>query len=401
MADPGATPIGYLTQRPLVLWGGITLFWARFPSAAFSICSCWAVFRVSQELRIPRAGGILATGIFMILPSQFRYATEGRPYAEAMFFSLLSTLAFVKLTDNPTFFHAALFALTAAAGLLTQPYAVLAAAGLSAWAAVSRIKLGSWKTALGPAICLALAAVMVLPWYLATVRQWDASIQSMGWPKFHWTFALAQDVAKGISGGSLICSAALITLAAVGLWLGTAPGGCRGMLLLATVFAIAGALAGDCLKNYFFAARQIVFALPALSILAAVGLSNIFERSKFVAIGLAGLLAIASLVNDITYQLNAKENWPAAATTLAAITDSGYCLEIVGDQRLVLYSVFVPPLKYKACGSLALPSKVAVVSDSYTDIAQVRSVENRLQDSGYLPRETKLVGGTRITLENR
>jgi len=77
----GGVPLGYLTQRPFVLAGGPFAFWARLPSAVFSVASCWLLILLCRELKIPRTTTLFAAGIFMILPAQFRYATEARPYS--------------------------------------------------------------------------------------------------------------------------------------------------------------------------------------------------------------------------------------------------------------------------------------------------------------------------------
>ncbi len=46
----GAAPIGYLIQRPFVRAMGPSTFWARFPSALFSIASCYLLIRICGEL---------------------------------------------------------------------------------------------------------------------------------------------------------------------------------------------------------------------------------------------------------------------------------------------------------------------------------------------------------------
>ncbi len=127
------------------------------------------------------------------------------------------------------------------------------------------------------------------------------------YPNFHWTPALALDVVKGVSGGSLLCSAALLLLAA---W------SRQGLLVTASLFAIVGPLVVDSLQDYFFAARQILFAIPSLAILAALGFDALFRKNRIAATAALTLFAIAALKTDVTFQLNQKEDWRAAANAV-------------------------------------------------------------------------------------
>ena len=82
---------------------------------------------------------------------------------------------------------------------------------------------------------------------------------------------------KESPGDGFLCSAVLIFLVAFAL---LARPGFRGLLLSAILFPICGALAGDAFMNYFFASRQILFALPGLVILAAMGFLELYRRNK-------------------------------------------------------------------------------------------------------------------------
>lgn len=64
---------------------------------------------------------ILVVGVFMALPLQFRYALEGRPYSQALFFSLLATLLLFPLLERVTPARTAAYAFAVLAGLYSQP----------------------------------------------------------------------------------------------------------------------------------------------------------------------------------------------------------------------------------------------------------------------------------------
>ncbi len=239
-ANPGAAPLGYLTQRPFVMAAGAANLWVRFPSILFSLVSCWALARICRELRSPQIT-LLATVLFMAMPLQLRYATEGRPYAEALAFSLLAVFVFLKLTASPSVPLSLLFILTIVAALYSQPYSILNVSGVVFWATITNAKKGNWKVAvLGP-VCLLISALAFLPWYFLETRKWATGIQAHGIPAFHWTSTLFLDVFKGISGDGVLGSAALLVLAAMAF---LARPEFRWVLLAATLFPLCGALGG-------------------------------------------------------------------------------------------------------------------------------------------------------------
>jgi uncharacterized membrane protein len=397
----GGVPLGYLTQRPFVLAGGASAFWARLPSALFSVASCWLLVMLCRELKIPRSTATLAAGIFMIVPAQFRYATEARPYSESLCFTLLSMLAIARWANLPSLGMLSLCLLAMVAGLYTQPYMALAVCGLCVWNILSGFRAGDRLRAATPAACLCVSILLFLPWYLWSTPQWDANIQRSGYPKFHWTIGLGQDVFKGISGGSFLCSAALLILVLTGVWSSTVA--IRGLLVSSASFVIVGALAVDSVRNYFFASRQFLFALPALSILAAFGFETSWRRNKLVGAAIACTFLIAALINNVTMQVNAKEDWPAAAHALAQVSLDGYCIQMAESHGagLDLYRVFVPRLASGTCGNLHSQTRVALVSNIATEAGTLHTSEDKLRRLGFALRKTVAVGGTAIEMEDR
>lgn len=397
----GGVPLAFLTQRPFVLAGGPSAFWARLPSALFSVASCWLLVMLCRELKVPRSLTTLAAGIFMIVPVQFRNATEARPYSEALCFTLLSLVAIAKWTNLPSLGTLSLCLLATVAGLYTQPYMALAVCGWCAWSILSGFRSGDRLRAVAPVACLCISLLLFLPWYLWSSPQWDANIQRSELPKFHWTASLTQDVFKGISGGSFLCSAAFLVLVLTGVWCSSVA--IRGPLLCSASFVMVGALAIDSWRDYFFASRQFLFALPALSILAAVGLEAAWRKNKLMGSAIACTFLIAALTNNVTMQVNAKENWPAAARALAEVSQDGYCLQMAESHGagVNLYSVFVPRLAYGICGNLTAQSRVALVSNLATQAKTLNTSEEQLRRLGFAVRKTIAVGGTTIEMETR
>jgi 4-amino-4-deoxy-L-arabinose transferase-like glycosyltransferase len=397
----GAVPLGYFTQRPFVLAGGPLAFWARLPSALFSVASCWLLISLCRELKISRSTGLLAAGIFMVIPAQFRYATEGRPYSEAIFFMLLAMLAIASSAHSLRYRTILLAFLAMAAALYTQPYAALAVFGLSAWNVLAGFRAKEGLRSAIPFACLCVAALLFLPWYMISTQLWNASIQRSGYPQFHWTFAVALDAFKGLSGGSFLCSLALLVLVAMGIRWSSA--GVRGLLLFSALCVLIGVLTTDSLRNYFFASRQFLFAVPSLSILAALGLASALRINKAVGTAAAAFFAITALTNDVSMQLNAKENWPAAAKLLAEVVNQGYCVQMAGADQggLQMYSVFEPPLLSSLCRDRASTPRLALISNLATTTNTLEASEQQLRSKGFTLTRTLAVGGTTIQMEVR
>ena len=395
----GAVPLGYLTQRPFVLLAGPSAFWARFPSALFSIASCILLIRICRALNLSRATTAVTAAIFMIAPSQVRYAMEARPYSEAMFFGLLAAMALGKLAKDGKITSAVLAELAILAGLYTQAYIVFPIAGVAVWYAVAAFRRGDTRRAWLPIACLGVAAILFVPWYVRFSQEWQLHNQLAGVPDFQWTGSLALDIFKGIPGGSFLCSAALLFLAAASLRAERI----AGSLLLVSLGAIAGPLLADTLENYFFASRQLLYALPGLAILGALGFDALFRQNRFAALTAMTVFSITALISDVGSQLHAREDWRAAAETLSGITREGYCvqpaLELSG--AVEMYSVFAPSLASTRCPSAQTESRLAFVSNFAMDPRQVQAAMNKLQSLGFVPRKAIQVGGTTITVEQR
>src|SRR5690348_3983669 len=93
----GASPLGYLVQRPFVLATGPSPFWARVPAAVFSIAGCVSMVGLCRALDLPRRAWLFSLLLFVIVPSQFRYAVEARPYSQALWLSILSMILLLHL----------------------------------------------------------------------------------------------------------------------------------------------------------------------------------------------------------------------------------------------------------------------------------------------------------------
>jgi uncharacterized membrane protein len=356
----GATPLGYLIQREAIHLFGFSTFVARLPAALFGILSVAAMGLLARRLGLSQPAWTMA--MFGILPLVFRYAMEARVYSQALFLSILSTLAFLWLKDRPGWGRAVAYGLTLVAGLYTMPFMIFVAAGHF---------LIAPRLVAAPLIA---ASALFLPWYLHAHASWAANSAGSGY-HFSASWKTPLMVVRELSGGGYITSLLLLGAAAYG----ASRMKRDDVRLLAATIAVplASAFAVDYAFNYFFAIRQVIFVLPALILLAAA------TRPVIVA-----ALLLASLVADVRMFRQPREDWAWAARVLR---DSGNCVVVAPEESIKLYTFFGP---LPTCGG-GESSMVLAVSPYTTDSEASQAAAN-LTGKGFSAISTQTAGGTRI-----
>ena len=397
----GASPLGYLVQRPFVLVAGPSPFWARLPAAVFSVAACVAMVGLCRALELPRKARLFSLFLFAIIPSQFRYAIEGRPYSQALWLGILSMILLLTLFKSSTATKYGVFTLVSVSCLYTQPYSALPAIGMTIWALCTSLPRDRRKVPVIASFCWILSIALYIPWYRYSWPTWNAGEQNSRIPQFHWSSSLAQDVFKSLSGGNFLASLLFVSLVTIGVLTPSVPRRLRLLLLFSTAFVIGSVLTADAWKGYFFAARQILFAVPPLVILAGVGLSQCFERSQKLASLLLIALCTLFVKTDMSIATTTTENWEIASRALERTIVQGYCLKFAAEQLggVALYEVYVPGLRSHSCGPLQKESKVAVVWHRYLPPADVTIAEDQVRSAGFVPFQRLTIGGTTIQQE--
>lgn len=313
--NPGAVPVGYLTQRLTIDILGYSVLAARLPSIIFGLLGCINIYLLARRLRLKYS--LLPLILFAGFPLQFRYSLEARPYSEALFFSSLATLLFLQILQKPRIWSAIIYALVVIAGLYTQPYTILTQAGTALW----MLTTCYWKRRRFPvflitALCLGVAVVAFLPWYLSANPHWE---QARAVTSQHTRISIAaiRELFHDLVGGGLICSGIVIATSAMAvLWRDRLGNAYRPLLVFSILSAVVGALVLDSVARYFFASRQLVFVLPSLAILASSGLESLFSRHSKAALLLGLTLLGACLFADWRYLTRHQEDWELAAARL-------------------------------------------------------------------------------------
>src|SRR5690348_8232394 len=112
---PGGVPLAYATQWAVVKVLGYSVYSGRLTSIICSVAAAVGVFFLAR--RLPIKHPLAAVLVYCLLPLQFRYALEARPYGVALCCSVWSTVCFFVLLEKVTAVRTCAYALCIVAGL--------------------------------------------------------------------------------------------------------------------------------------------------------------------------------------------------------------------------------------------------------------------------------------------
>jgi len=371
---PGGSPLPYLAQRAIVDLFGTSAYVARVPAAVCSVAGAGVFAALCGRFGIRSAGW--ATALFLALPLQFRYALEARGYSQGLLCALASLLLFLRARERGTAGAAAFYGASVALGLYSHPLTILPVFGGLIWTIGERdVSPRTKRLLLGAA---AIGVLTYVPWYVLQ-RQALEAFASMALYFFSWREVTPLEFLHELSGGGYVCSAALLAGAAVGL--AKAPD--RRLLACVALAALAGPILVDALVNYFFAARQLLFAAPALALCAAFGVERLREGRRRWA-GYAVLLAFfaAAAVSDYRLATVPKDSFGAQSSVLAAHLPADACVAVAPPNHVFYYLVLWPERVRKVCAEPPSAPRVIAVMSPYST-ARERSQLSNLLDRSY------------------
>jgi len=383
--NPGGAPLGYLAQRVFVLSLGATPLAARAAPAIFGLLSAVALAGFARDLKARSIPVVLAA--FALMPLELRYAVEGRPYSQALFFALAALWCLWRLAASPSWRLAAAYAALVAAGLYTQPLSAAVQLGaLVALACSGRGRAARWG-----AIALATACLLFAPWYLHVRSAWQFGIVAS-----HFSFSTTPKILgmllREISGGGYVASLSLAGAAALGWRRADSPA--RRFLLGSVVSGIVCAIAADAASGYFFAVRQVLFVLPPLLLLATAWLP--ISRRDWWQPALLAVFLAAAVVKDVSYFRSPGEAWPGAARALLAATRDGTCAVVPSPEPAELYQLFEPALSGRFCHPSEAAGPVEIVRNRYTLASSMEDATRTLAARGFRAVSETDIAGVRL-----
>lgn len=333
----GSAPLGYVAQQASLKVTGYSLRRARLPEAVFGSGTVFLVALLGSALglRFGWAAAMLYGGFPLIL----RYATEGRMYSQGVFFSVLATLLYLRLADRPSPSRAVAYFIALVAAVYTQPYAVFVAPAHLLWSALNRER----KAVLLGGGAFIFTCVAFLPWYLWAKAQWRINID--GGQHFAASAKTPLMIFREFVGANYAGTGLLLLLCAIAIGSKCLTARNRCLLVLLVVVPVIAVLAVDDWFDYFIAARQFIWALPAAAILASTAIEQ-YKRSITAVAGLFGVVCVWQSFRFFTSQ---QEDWQAAAMAIAEQAECGACVLIAPAEQAKLYEFFRPELKHVRC----------------------------------------------------
>ncbi|MGC9947391.1 MAG: glycosyltransferase family 39 protein [Bryobacteraceae bacterium] len=369
--NPGASPLPYLAQRAIVDLCGTSPFVVRIPAALSSIAGAGVFAALCGRFGIRSPAW--ATALFLALPLQFRYALEARGYSQGLLCALASLLLLLRLRERGTVGAAALYGASVALGLYSQPLTILPVFGGLLWLIGERDANPQTKRLVLGAV--AIGVLSFVPWYWLQRQALEAS-GSMALYFFSWRQVTPLVLLHELSGGGYVCSATLLFGAALGL--AKLPN--RRFLACVALAALAGPILVDALVNYFFAARQFLFAAPVLAVCAAGGFEWLCQRGRRWT-GYVSLLAFltAAALSDYRQATVPKDGFGAQAKVLAAPLSADDCVAVAPPNHLSYYAFLRPGLEHRICAEPPDAARVVAVMSPYSTQGERDQLSNLLE----------------------
>jgi 4-amino-4-deoxy-L-arabinose transferase-like glycosyltransferase len=369
LVSPAATPLNFIAQKLVLDAFGFSSFAVRLPAIVFGVASMWIFIRIAREYTASRWP--IAVALFALLPQIFRYGVEARPYSQGMFFSLVAFWFWTRLEREPSLRDTIAFGLCVAACLYSQVYSVFPTLAMAAWS------LRNGKSRTPVLFATAAAIVSYIPWFFvqrATQTAVRAETYALDWTNFS-----VLGVVRELSGGGYFCSIPLLVLAGIG-----ALASKNVRLALPAIAAIVAPLAADAVLGYYFAGRQLVFALPFLILLATLGVAS---TPRWLAAVLLIPLAAASVRYDLRQATATREDWESPARNLASYN----CVYMWREDQLQYLRVYERALRQ--CDPAHLPDEFPYVTTRYSPAGE--------SPKGFTPVKRETIGVAEIVLYRR
>ena len=291
-------PLYYLLLNLWVRGTGTSDAALRLFSVLWATLALPLLWLVGRDMGGPRAGWS-ACLLFSFSPVASYYSLEGRMYSLLWLLALALTWLTLRLEEERGAPWAALWVLTAAAGLLTHYFFAFVWAASVAW-----LWMGAPGVRRRATILAAVTMLVVLPWYVlvpASIARWRITggwlDGALAWPgALSRPLALAGTLVGGMSelgGWHWADVVAMATGAAIVFELVRRGSGGRafsrpaGLLWLSLAGACVGPLVFDLLRHTMVSTipRYALPGLPAALLLIAVAITSLPGRLQMAALG--------------------------------------------------------------------------------------------------------------------
>ena len=154
-----------------------------------------------------------------------------------------------------------------------------------------------------------------------------------------------------------------------------------------------GALAADAMFDYFIAARQFIWVLPAVAILAASA-TDTHPRAGVI---LAAFFCAVGVMQSVKYFTASHEDFQSAAVAMAGEVKQGACVTVAPTDLSRLYEFFEPNVARDLCDA----PRVVLAVTPYSTLEQRTAATVSLASRGYQQDREVVVGGSTLVYFHR
>ncbi len=301
--------IYFLMMRGWVHMGSSEAF-LRLPSAIFGTVAIPLLYLVTRKFTGVTAS-LAAAALLAFSPSGVYYSQEARSYSLAIVMVLLATYFFVRAVEENRRADWALWTVFGIAAFYSHDLAalVLLAQAVSIFFKAPPVP---WRRVI---VCGAIIFVAALPGLTYIFRATPENLHFIWMPKPSakevWHLAMF----FGGSGAKVGMAIVLWTAGAVTLWTasryGTADARWRAALVMLWAILPAFVLALVSLRQPMFLQRYMIFSMPALMLLAGIGVGNL--RKWRIGLLLVVILCASASVTIVRKYNKPREDWRGAS----------------------------------------------------------------------------------------
>jgi len=294
--------------------------WLRLPSALFGIASVPLLYAVARKF-MGGTAAMAAAALLAFSPTHVYYSQEARSYTLAILVVLLSTYYFVRAVERNHRGNWLLWALFGVLAFYTHDFTALVLVAQAA-SLLFLPKPAPWRPML---LCGALIFLAAIPGLTYVFRASPENLHFIWMPrpsgKEFWHLAMF----FGGGGAKAVIALALWIAGVVAIWRsrhsGIQAAFWRGMLIIAWAVLPPVILALLSLRQPMFLQRYVIFSLPALLLLAAMG-EEILHKWKLGLLLVVALIAMSIPAIRKDYY-KPREDWRGASNAVLAAAAPG------------------------------------------------------------------------------
>lgn len=408
--QPGSSPLGYFVQFPFVLALGLSRLGARLPSLLFALAACYLFLRICKL--IPLRHPYLALTVFALLPSQYRFASTGQPFEQALFLLLLATVFFLRLLRAPSIDLSVWYGLALTLCIYTERFSFLPAIGyfLFLFAFVNRTQERRciWF-ALPPTLA---PMVLFVPYYLwarpRVYPQWLFAPLAPGTPSSTYLQVFHDFTGGGLAGYAL--AVVLIAGLFAGLWglFRVPPAAFERSVAIFCLFGgstttVSVLIVMDVWNRYPFSADQALWAMPGVIVCSFAALEWIAQpkRRRILATAIPQLLIALSLIGNGEYLATRTQDLKGEADMIPALLTGDSCVVFVSEGlSKYLFLMLKPPLDPRICNDF-FHQRAVLASHAYVRPQQQENAESFFRGLNFTEvRRLRIGGGQIVVVEN-